>query len=71
MDGNVALGDIVHQQLPVLLTEFGQHRSADSASYVAAHRGLQLSDADPAASNGRDEIQCLVRMLAGKRVARA
>ena len=58
-------------RLPVLFAEFGEHGGADGACDVAAHGGLQLVDADLLAGDGRDQVQSLVGVLAGERIARA
>src|SRR5690349_18366315 len=69
VDGKIALGDVVDQQLPVLLSKFRKHAGPDCTSGVASHRGVELGYADLAAGDSRNAIKCGVRPLSSQRMA--
>jgi len=60
----ITFGDIVDQQLPMLLREFRQHAGADRAGSVSAESGVQHGGCRTNAADGSDLLDRQIGVLA-------
>src|SRR5262249_58622141 len=66
--GGVSVPDAVGEGLPVLARELDEHRRADRAREVAAHRRLQVVDRHGPAGAGGDTLERQIRPFPGELV---
>ncbi len=64
VDRGVTLRNVVHQQLPVLLREIGQHGGANRPGQVPSHGGLHVIDRDSTIGHGGNSVESGVCPLA-------